>query len=425
VISNADLRQRRVNAIPRGISNATAIAAARGRNAELWDVEGNRYLDFAAGIAVLNTGHSHPRVTSAAKEQIDRFSHTCFQVVAYEPYIALAERLNALAPFSGEAQTLFFSTGAEAVENAIKIARRGTGRSGVVTFTGAFHGRSLLALAMTGTMTPYKAGFGTLPSGVHHLPFPSGPVTTEESLRALDLLFQATIHPEQVAAIVVEPVQGEGGFNPAPADLLRGLRAICDRHGIVLIADEIQTGFARTGRMFAIEHSGVEPDLVTVAKALGGGFPISGIIGRKTFMDACDPGELGGTYAGSPVACAAALAVLDVIEDENLLQRASEIGAVMKERISKAGARNAGVRISSPRGMGAMVAFDVLDGNGEPAPALAKEVLGRALDEGLIALSCGMTGQAIRLLPPLTIEDDHLAEGLDMLDRALAGGEAQ
>ena len=419
--SNADLRQRRVDAIPRGIANATPVAAARGKNAELWDVDGNRYLDFAAGIAVLNTGHSHPRVTAAAKEQIDRFSHTCFQVVAYEPYIALAERLNALAPFNGEAQTIFFSTGAEAVENAVKIARRATGRSGVVTFTGAFHGRSLLALAMTGKVTPYKAGFGTLPAGVHHLPFPADPVTTAESLRALDLLFQATVHPEQVAAIVVEPVQGEGGFNPAPADLLHVLRDVCDRHGIVLIADEIQTGFARTGRMFAIEHSDVEPDLVTVAKALGGGFPISGIIGRRKIMDSCDPGELGGTYAGSPVACAAALAVLDVIEDERLLQRASEIGAVMSERISKAASRNAGVRISRPRGLGAMVAFDVLDGNGEAAPAVTKQVLGRALDEGLILLSCGMTGQAIRLLPPLTIEDDRLAEGLDMLDRALVG----
>lgn len=420
--SNAHLRQRREDVIPRGIANATPIIAARARNAELWDVDGNRYLDFAAGIAVLNTGHAHPRVTAAAKAQIDRFSHTCFQVAAYEPYIALAERLNALAPFSGEAQTIFFSTGAEAVENAVKIARRATGRSGVVSFTGAFHGRSLLALAMTGKVTPYKAGFGSLPSGVHHLPFPAAPVTTEESLRALDLLFQATVHPQQVAAIVLEPVQGEGGFNPAPADLLQGLRAVCDRHGIVLVADEIQTGFARTGRMFAIEHSGVEPDLLTVAKALGGGFPISGIIGRKPIMDACDPGELGGTYAGSPVACAAALAVLDVIEEEHLLQRASVIGAVMNERISKAGSRNAGVRISRPRGMGAMVAFDVLDGDGEPAPALTKQVLGRALDGGLIALSCGMAGEAIRLLPPLTIEDEYLAEGLDILDRALAGG---
>lgn len=423
--SNAELRQRRIEAVPRGIANTTTIAAGRARNAELWDIDGNRYLDFASGIAVLNTGHSHPRVIAAAKEQIDRFTHTCFQVIAYEPYIALAERLNALAPFSGEAQTIFFSTGAEAVENAIKIARRATGRSGVVTFTGAFHGRSLLALAMTGKVAPYKAGFGSLPSGVHHLPFPMGPVSTEESLRALDLLFQATIHPEQVAAIVIEPVQGEGGFNPAPPDLLRSLRDACDRHGIVLVADEIQTGFARTGRMFGIEHSGVEPDLVTIAKALGGGFPLSGIIGRRTIMDAADPGELGGTYAGSPVACAAALAVLDVIGDECLLERASEIGRIMRDRISKAGSSNAAIPISPPRGMGAMVAFDILDGNGEPAPTQTRQVLGRALDEGLILLSCGMKGQAIRLLPPLTIPDEHLAEGLDMLERALVSSEAR
>ena len=408
--------------MPRGIANATPITAAYARNAELWDVEGKRYLDFAAGIAVLNTGHSHPRIIAAAKEQIDRFTHSCFQVAAYEPYIALAERLNALAPFTGAAQTILFSTGAEAVENAIKIARRATGRSAVITFTGAFHGRSLLALAMTGKVSPYKAAFGSLPGGVHHLPFPIGAVSVEESLRALALLFQATVPAEQVASIVIEPVQGEGGFNPAPADLLKSLRSVCDRHEIVLIADEIQTGFARTGRMFAIEHSGIEPDLVTVGKALGGGFPLSGVIGRQALMDSCDPGELGGTYAGSPVACAAALAVLDVIEDEHLIERASQIGEVMKARIAKAASRNAGSRISQPRGAGAMIAFDVVGGDPAKASAGTKQLMSRALDQGLIVLNCGVNGQAIRLLPPLTIEEDHLIEGLDMLDRALAEG---
>lgn len=316
---NATLQSRRQTALPRGIGTAFPIFAQRAEGSELWDVEGNRYIDFAAGIAVLNTGHRHPKVMEAVRAQLDGFTHTAFQIVPYEPYVAVCERLNALAPFSGPAKSILFSTGAEAVENAIKIARAHTGRPGVVAFSGAFHGRTTFTMALTGKVAPYKKKFGIAPPGVFHVPFPaeSHGVTVAESLRALETLFRADIDPTDVAAIIIEPVQGEGGFLPAPTELLVALREIADKHGIVLIADEIQTGFARTGKMFGIEHSGVEPDLVTIAKALAGGFPLSGVIGRAEIMDAPETGGLGGTYAGSPVACAAALAVLDVIAEES------------------------------------------------------------------------------------------------------------
>lgn len=288
--TNKDLLTRRANAVPRGVATATPVFADRAANAELWDVEGRRYIDFAGGIAVLNVGHRHPKVLAAVKDQLDRFTHTAFQVSAYESYIELAEKLNALAPFSGPAKTIFFSTGGEATENAVKIARAATGRNGVIAFCGGFHGRTLLASAMTGKVLPYKAPFGTLPGQVYHLPFPDGDVTVEDSLKMLHFLFASDIGPEQVAAIIIEPVQGEGGFRIAPPALLKHLRSLCDEHGIKLIADEVQTGFARTGKMFGIEHSGVEPDLVSVAKSLGGGFPISGVIGRADLMDSVPPG---------------------------------------------------------------------------------------------------------------------------------------
>ncbi|MXO66687.1 aspartate aminotransferase family protein [Altericroceibacterium endophyticum] len=418
---NADLQSRRIAAIPRGVANATDRYVARARNAEIWDLDGQRFIDFAAGIAVLNTGHCHPRVLTAVREQLDRFTHTAFQVLPYEPYVQLAERLNAIAPFSGEAQTILFTTGAEAVENAVKIARRHTGRSDVIAFTGAFHGRTLLASTLTGKVTPYKAGFGNLPAGIHHVPFPSGEVSVEESLRALDLMLSCSVDPQQVAAIIIEPVQGEGGFYPTSHALLRALREICDRYGIMLIVDEVQTGFARTGTMFAIEQSGVEPDIVSVAKALGGGFPLAGVIARKDIIDSVPPGGLGTTYGGSPLACVAALEVLDIIEDEALAARAQSIGAKLQRAIANFGKRNDAVRISAPRGLGAMVAFDVLDENGDYDPAEAKAIVSRALEEGLCILTCGAMGQAIRILVPLTIEDDHLHEGIAMLERALTG----
>jgi 4-aminobutyrate aminotransferase/(S)-3-amino-2-methylpropionate transaminase len=422
--TNAALLARRHLAIPRALTHATPAFAARALNAEIWDVEGRRYIDFAGGIGVLNTGHCHKRVMAAAIEQMGRFTHTCVQVMAYEPYVALAERLNALAPVDGPARTIFFTTGAEAVENAVKIARVATGRSGVIAFAGAFHGRTLMTTGMTGKTMPYKRGFGPFPAEIYHVPFPieHHGVTVADSLRALEFLFRADIEPARVAAIFIEPVQGEGGFYPAPAELLVALRRICDQHGILLVSDEVQSGFARTGRMFAIEHSGVAPDLITVAKSLAGGFPLSGVIGRDAVMQAADPGGLGGTYAGNPIACAAALAVIEVIESEGLLARADAIGARIKQRLETMAQRNDTLPIGAIRGPGAMVGFEIFKDRGgtEPDAEATRRVTARAFGEGLVLLSCGVFGNVIRVLVPLTVEDEVLEEGLDMLERALA-----
>lgn len=422
---NATLQSRRQTALPRGIGTAFPVFAQRAEGSELWDIEGNRYIDFAAGIAVLNTGHRHPKVMAAVAAQLDSFTHTAFQIVPYEPYVAVCERLNALAPFSGPAKSILFSTGAEAVENAIKIARAHTGRPGVIAFSGAFHGRTTFTMALTGKVAPYKKKFGIAPPGIFHVPFPaeSHDVSVAESLRALETLFRADIDPSEVAAIIIEPVQGEGGFLPAPTELLVALREIADRHGIVLIADEIQTGFARTGKMFGIEHSGVEPDLVTIAKALAGGFPLSGVIGRAEIMDAPETGGLGGTYAGSPVACAAALAVLDVIAEEKLVDRANAIGTKIKAALEKAARRNDIAPIAYIRGPGSMVAFDIVSRtDGGPDAATTRKVIQAAIADCLILLSCGIHGNTIRLLNPLTISDVLLDEGLEKLERALVAG---
>jgi len=422
-MGNIDLLARRNAAIPRALTHATSVYAHHARNAEIWDVEGNRYIDFAGGIAVLNTGHCHPKVIAAATEQMNRFTHTCVQVLAYEPYIELAERLNALAPFDGPARTIFFTTGAEAVENSIKIARAATGRSGVIAFAGGFHGRTIMTSALTGKTLPYKRGFGPFPAEIYHLPFPieHHGTTVAESLKALEFLFRADIEPSRVAAIIIEPVQGEGGFYEAPQELLIALRRICDRHGILLIADEVQSGFARTGKMFGIEHSGVEPDLVTVAKSLAGGFPLSGVIGREAVMQAAEPGGLGGTYAGNPIACAAALAVLDVITEENLLSRAVIIGDRIKDRLNALAHRNDTLPIGAIRGLGAMIGFEIFAGRGgtEPDAEATRRVTARAVEQGLVLLSCGVFGNVIRVLVPLTVEDDILEEGLKKLERAL------
>ena len=407
-----------------GVGTATPVFAARAENAELWDVEGRRYVDFAAGIAVLNVGHRHPKVMEAVYAQLELYTHTAFQVMAYEPYVELAERLNAMAPFSGPAKTILFTTGAEAIENAVKIARAATGRRGVIAFTGGFHGRTSLAVTLTGKVAPYKRSFGSGAADIFHIPFPTeaAGVSVEDSLKALSFLFLADIDPASVAAIVIEPVQGEGGFNVAPPDLMWALRRICDAHGILLVVDEIQTGFARTGRMFAVEHAKVEPDLVTVAKSLAGGFPLSGVIGRAALMDAVETGGLGGTYAGSPVACAAALAVLDVIRDEKLCERADAIGGRIRARIAAMGRRNDLPPISEPRGVGAMLAFDMLKERGgqERDGGKAKRVVAAALEAGLVVLTAGHQGETIRILVPLTASDEIVDEGLDHLEAALA-----
>lgn len=424
---NADLLARRRAAVPDGIATATPLFAARAGNAELWDADGRRFIDFAGGIAVLNTGHRHPRVIDAVRDQLDRYTHTAFQVVAYEPYVRLAERLNALAPMDGPAKTLLLSTGAEAVENAVKIARAATGRTGIIAFAGGFHGRTMLTMALTGKVVPYKAQFGAPAAGVFHAPFPcpSTGLTTEDSLTALDRIFAADIAPADVAAIIIEPVQGEGGFHAAPADLMTALRTICDRHGILLIADEVQTGFARTGRLFAMDHFSVKPDLMTVAKSLAGGFPLSAVIGRAAVMDKVLPGGLGGTYAGSPVACAAALAVLDVIAEEGLCERAERVGAAFEAAIKSAQRGPGGNSVRWFRRLGAMVAFDLVEADGSPSAAKAKAVVAAALDRGLILLTCGLYGNSIRLLVPLTVEDEVLREGIAILTAAIAGLDAE
>lgn len=420
---NKDLLARREKAVPRGVATAYPVFAARAENAELWDVEGKRYIDFGGGIAVLNTGHRHPRVIAAVQKQLELYTHTAFQITAYEPYIELAERLNALAPFKGPAKTIFFTTGAEATENAVKIARAATDRSAVIAFTGAFHGRTMLTMAMTGKVLPYKKKFGPMPGEVYHVPFPvpSQDVSVADSLKALDFLFKADVEPSRVAAIILEPVQGEGGFHPAPRELLLALRQLCDAHGIVLISDEVQAGFARTGKMFGIEHTGVEPDIITVAKSLAGGFPLSGVIGKAAIMDAAEPGGLGGTYAGSPVAVAAALAVLDVIEEEKLCARASKLGEHIKGRLHDMAKRNDIVPIADIRGPGAMIGFDIVKARGghEPDADATKRVTAAALEKGLILLSCGVYGNTIRILVPLTASDALVDEGLDIIDQAL------
>ena len=421
--TNAELLDRRNRAVPRGVGHATPVYAARAENAEVWDVEGKRYIDFAGGIAVLNTGHRHPKVMAAVREQLERFTHTAFQVMAYEPYIALAERLNRLAPFKGPAKTILFTTGAEAVENAIKIARASTGRPGIVAFTGAFHGRTLLTMAMTGKVLPYKKGFGPFPSDVYHVPFPieHQGVSVADSLKAINFLFKADIDPARVAAMVIEPVQGEGGFYVAPKELLVELRKMCDAHGILLISDEVQAGFARTGKMFGIEHSGVEPDLIAIAKSLAGGFPLSGVVGRANIMDACEAGGLGGTYGGNPVACAAALAVIEVIKEEGLLDRANAMGERIKSKLHQFAKRNDLMPIAAIRGPGAMIGFEIVKHRGsfEPDADATKRLTQAALEHGLIVLSCGVYGNVIRILVPLTATDAILDEGMRILENAM------
>jgi len=423
VSKSLSLQSRRVAAIPRGLATAFPVFAARAENSELWDVDGNRFIDFAGGIAVLNTGHRHPAVLDAVQTQLVAYTHTAFQVIGYEPYVALCERLNGLAPFKEPAKSILFSTGAEAIENAAKIARAHTGRTDIIAFTGGFHGRTFMASALTGKIAPYKRKFGPMPAGVWHVPFPAPQhdVSVADTLKALDQLFRADVDPANVAAIIIEPVQGEGGFHPAPYELLNSLRRICDDSGSVMIVDEVQTGFGRTGKMFAIEHSGVEPDLVAIAKSLAGGFPLSGVIGRSAIMDAPEPGGLGGTYAGSPISCAAALAVLDVIANEGLLARASTLGALVRDELQRIARRNDTIPIGFVRGPGAMVAFDVVKSRGaaEPDSDGTKRVLQAALDDGLILLACGVHGNSIRLLMPLTIPDALLREGLTKLESAL------
>ena len=419
---NAELQQRRVDAVARGVGNATQLFAVRAENAEIWDADGRRYIDFAGGIGVMNTGHRHPKVMARIQQQLEGVVHSCFQVMPYEPYIELAEELNKRAPIAGKAKTLFVTTGAEAVENAVKIARAYTKRPGVIAFGGGYHGRTLLTLGLTGKVAPYKLGFGPFPADIFHarFPHPYHGVTVADTLQDIANLFKYDIEASRVAAIIIEPVIGEGGFVPAPPELMRALRAICDEHGIVLIADEVQSGFARTGKLFAMEHFDVKADLITTAKSLAGGMPLSGVVGRAEVIDAPAAGGLGGTYGGNPVACAAALGVLEVIDSENILARSTQLGETLAAYVGNL-AKEPALGIGEVRHLGAMFAFELIKPGTENTPddVAAKALTAKAAELGLILLSCGVYANSIRVLVPITVEDAILTEALTILEQAL------
>ena len=415
--SNAEWHARRLAATPRGVGVMGDFFIDHAKNAEFWDIEGRRFIDFAGGIAVLNTGHCHPKIQAAISAQLERFTHSCYQVVPYTEYVSLAERINAIVPITGPRKIAFFSTGAEAIENAIKIARSATKRSGVIAFGGAFHGRSMFAVAMTGKVQPYKAGFGPFPPEIFHVPFPCHCASLDDVKYAMEQVFKCDIEPSRVAAIVFEPVQGEGGFNVIQAEAVKWLRELCDAHGILLIADEVQTGFARTGKMFAMEHFGVSPDIMTLAKSMAGGTTLSAVVGKAGIMDAPAPGGLGGTYAGNPLAVAAAHAVLDIMQEEQLCERAQVLGDRLKVHLGDIQNKNS--RISDVRGLGAMVACELVDpATGSPDADYTKRVQQQALKKGLLLLTCGVYGNVIRFLFPLTIEDKVFTEALAVLDAA-------
>ncbi|HCL8608091.1 TPA: aspartate aminotransferase family protein [Escherichia coli] len=400
-MSNNEFHQRRLSATPRGVGVMCNFFAQSAENATLKDVEGNEYIDFAAGIAVLNTGHRHPDLVAAVEQQLQQFTHTAYQIVPYESYVTLAEKINALAPVSGQAKTAFFTTGAEAVENAVKIARAHTGRPGVIAFSGGFHGRTYMTMALTGKVAPYKIGFGPFPGSVYHVPYPSDlhGISTQDSLDAIERLFKSDIEAKQVAAIIFEPVQGEGGFNVAPKELVAAIRRLCDEHGIVMIADEVQSGFARTGKLFAMDHYADKPDLITMAKSLAGG--------------------LGGTYAGNPLAVAAAHAVLNIIDKESLCERANQLGQRLKNTLIDA--KESVPAIAAVRGLGSMIAVEFNDPQtGEPSAAIAQKIQQRALAQGLLLLTCGAYGNVIRFLYPLTIPDAQFDAAMKILQDALS-----
>ena len=417
--TNAAWEARRQAATPRGVGVLESFYAARAQNAEIWDIEGNRYIDFAGGIGVLNLGHANPRIVAAVQAQAAKFTHTCYQVVPYSGYVELAEKVAARAPGNFPKKTLFVTTGAEAVENAVKIARAATGRSGVIAFDAAFHGRTFLGMALTGKVAPYKLNFGPMPGDVYHAPFPNElhGISVEDAMAGIQRLFKCDIDPKRVAAFILEPVQGEGGFYQAPAEFVQALRKLADEHGILLIADEVQAGAARTGKFFASEHyEGIEFDLFTFAKSIGAGLPIAGVTGRAAIMDAPAPGGLGGTYAGNPLAVAAALEVLKIIDEDNLIARSNQLGDTLKARLN--GLKAKVPAIADVRGPGSMVAVEFIK-DGKPAAEMAKAVQTYALEHGMILLTCGAYGNIIRFLYPLTIQDEVFSEALNILEQAI------
>jgi 4-aminobutyrate aminotransferase/(S)-3-amino-2-methylpropionate transaminase len=416
---NKELQKRKEMAIAKGQKNVFQIYFDKAINAEVWDVEGTRYIDFCAGIAVTNVGHGHPKVMEAIKKQINDFTHSCVMINPYESAVELAEKLNVLAPIK-HAKSVFLNSGAEAVENAIKIAKAYTKRSNIISFVGSFHGRTHMCLGLTGKFHPYKDGFGPFPNGIYHIPFPNKNygVTIEDSLKKLKNLFKSTVDPTEIATIIIEPVQGEGGFHIAPKKFIQELRDVCNQYGILLICDEIQTGFARTGAFFAMEHTGVEPDIITIGKGLANGIPLSAVVGKEKVMDAAK--SLGGTFGGSPIGCQSALAVIDIIKEENLCERASKIGKICSDNLNKLKAMYP-EKIACVRNSGAMIAIELVNNGNfkQPDSDITKKIIEKSSNNGLLLLSCGMEGNIIRLLPPLTIEFEFLNEGLDILNKTI------
>ncbi|EBM2739979.1 4-aminobutyrate--2-oxoglutarate transaminase [Salmonella enterica] len=415
--TNNALMQRRHNAVPRGVGQIHPIFAERAENCRVWDVEGREYLDFAGGIAVLNTGHLHPGIVSAVEAQLKKLSHTCFQVLAYEPYLALCERMNQKVPGDFAKKTLLVTTGSEAVENAVKIARAATKRSGAIAFSGAYHGRTHYTLSLTGKVHPYSAGMGLMPGHVYRAlyPCPLHNISDDDAIASIERIFKNDAAAEDIAAIIIEPVQGEGGFYAASPAFMQRLRALCDQHGIMLIADEVQSGAGRTGTLFAMEQMGVAADITTFAKSIAGGFPLAGVTGRADVMDAIAPGGLGGTYAGNPIACAAALAVLDIFEQENLLQKANTLGNTLRDGLMEIAETHR--EIGDVRGLGAMIAIELFENGdpGKPNATLTADIVARAREKGLILLSCGPYYNILRILVPLTIEALQIRQGLEII----------
>ncbi|MFC3945494.1 4-aminobutyrate--2-oxoglutarate transaminase [Pseudomonas gingeri NCPPB 3146 = LMG 5327] len=420
--TNESLMQRRQAAVPRGVGQIHPIFAESAKNATVTDVEGREFIDFAGGIAVLNTGHVHPKIIAAVTAQLNKLTHTCFQVLAYEPYVELCEKVNAKVPGDFAKKTLLVTTGSEAVENAVKIARAATGRAGVIAFTGAYHGRTMMTLGLTGKVVPYSAGMGLMPGGIFRALYPNElhGVSIDDSIASIERIFKNDAEPRDIAAIIIEPVQGEGGFYVAPKEFMKRLRALCDQHGILLIADEVQTGAGRTGTFFAMEQMGVAADLTTFAKSIAGGFPLAGVCGKAEYMDAIAPGGLGGTYAGSPIACAAALAVMEVFEEEHLLDRCKAVGERLVTGLKAIQAKYP--VIGEVRALGAMIAVELFEGGDshKPNATAVAQVVAKARDKGLILLSCGTYGNVLRVLVPLTSPDEQLDKGLAIIEECFA-----
>ncbi|WP_299315151.1 4-aminobutyrate--2-oxoglutarate transaminase [uncultured Halomonas sp.] len=420
-MTNAELNELKKRYVANGAASPATQFADRAENALIWDADGNRIIDFAGGIGVLNIGHRHPKVVEAVKAQLDRVMHTCQTVMPYEGYVKVAEKLSQITPVRGHAKVMLANSGAEALENAVKIARAATGKSNVICFDGGYHGRTFMTMAMNGKVAPYATDFGPMPGNVFRAPYPVPyhGVSEDEALRGLRMALKTDANPRDTAAIVLEPVLGEGGFYPAPASFLKAVREICDEHGMLMIVDEVQSGFGRTGKMFAIEHSGVEPDLITMAKSMAAGMPISAVVGTDTHMDASGGNSLGGTYTGSPVSCAAVLAVLEVFEEENILAKSQALGEKLGKRFEKW--QKAFDCVDNGRHLGAMAAIDLVSdkANHTPDADLAAALCKRAREKGLVLLSCGLWGNTIRFLMPVTIEDEVLEEGLDIVEASL------